>query len=258
MDLVFSHFNEDLEVFADHIHAIKNLSMVQKHKTRVIVYTKDTEEDYVSLKGLRSITGVDEVVVLPNFGREGGTYLTHIVRHYGSDDKPSDLADLTLFLQHHLAWHWVAGMRWDLVDSRTGFLALGPYIKTDCGVDTTGNGEFPRMRDIYSMFREEFCPPTLQLSAWAGQFIVSRNRILANSLSKYETLLNTLQAPMHHWVHDEGAYFAYHGSVGPSNPFLGHALERSWPTIFNCTDPRIADLCKDDTYDKENCQCFDD
>lgn len=209
-------------------------------------------------------------------------------------------------------------MRWDLVDSRTGFLALGPYIKTDCGVDTTGNGEFPRMRDIYSMFREEvslslsafhstrrssrqsplvslsltllphcqFCPPTLQLSAWAGQFIVSRQRILANSLSKYETLLNSLQAPMHHWIHEEGAWFEYKGSVGPSNPFLGHALERSWPTIFSesrsfpprgalfalllaeslivplpredCTDPRIADLCKDDTYDKENCQCFDD
>lgn len=90
---------------------------------------------------------------------------------------------------------------------------------------------------------------------------------------------------MHHWIHEEGAYFAYHGSVGPSNPFLGHALERSWPTIFSeslsiaedpfrsalgrradhyspprtdCTDPRIADLCKDDTYDKENCQCFDE
>lgn len=148
-------------------------------------------------------------------------------------------------------------MRWDLVDSRTGFLALGPYIKTDCGVDTTGNGDFPRMRDIYSMFREEvssslsaasdggslvllanshrsqFCPPTLQLSAWAGQFIVSRQRILANSRSKYETLLNSLQAPMHHWIHEEGAYFEYKGSVGPSNPFLGHALERSWPTIFS-------------------------
>lgn len=71
MDLVFSHYNEDLEVFADHIHAIKNLSMVQRHRTRVIVYTKDVEEEFVSLKGLKVITGVDEVVVLPNYGREG-------------------------------------------------------------------------------------------------------------------------------------------------------------------------------------------
>ena len=76
------------------------------------------------------------------------------------------------------------------------------------------------------------------------------------------------------------------GEMGPSNPFFGHALERSWPVIFSasllssplprrleqqaeadpavppraradCTDPGMADRCGDDVYDKEACQCRD-
>lgn len=37
-----------------------------------------------------------------------------------------------------------------------------------------------------------------------------------------------------------------------------HSLERSWPVIMGCTDPKIADRCGEDTYDKEVCQCFDE
>jgi hypothetical protein len=41
------------------------------------------------------------------------------------------------------------------------------------------------------------------------------------------------------------------------NPYLGHALERSWPIIFGCDDPSIADTCHDDNHNVTGCQCFD-
>lgn len=63
-----------------------------------------------------------------------------------------------------------------------------------------------------------------------------------------------------------------------SNPFLGHAVERSWPLIFGayppevdlvpvhpdpvlslsgCNDLDLVRRCKDNTYDSDVCQCLD-
>lgn len=71
MDLVFSYYNEDLLPFSEHIQAMRNLSVVQRHRARAIVYSKDEKEEFVTRAALEAIPGVDEVVVLPNFGREG-------------------------------------------------------------------------------------------------------------------------------------------------------------------------------------------
>ncbi|BGP12504.1 hypothetical protein JCM10213_006930 [Rhodosporidiobolus nylandii] len=261
LDIVFAHYGETVDAFDKHVQHVRG--KVRRHKTRVSVYTKggaDPEE-------LRGIEGVDEVIELPNLGREGGTYLHHIIRRFekpspedafgGTDGHETSHADLTLFLQHHLAWSWIADQRFDFVDDRTGFLALGPWVKSDCGHDLRVDARFERMKDIYVLFQEDFCPPTLQLSAWAAQFFVSRKRIVANSRRKYERLLELLQAPQEHWLYTEGAHFKWNGTMGPSNPYLGHALERSWPVIFNCTDPRIADTCPDDKYDAASCVCPD-
>lgn len=114
------------------------------------------------------------------------------------------------------------------------------------------------MRDIYTVFRSEFCPPTLQLSAYSAQFVASRARILANSFDKYSNLRALLHAPDEHWIHNEGAQFYYHTFTDRANPALGHALERSWPVIMGCTDAGIAERCGEGTYDKEVCQCFDE
>ncbi|KPV78183.1 uncharacterized protein RHOBADRAFT_7895, partial [Rhodotorula graminis WP1] len=105
--------------------------------------------------------------------------------------------------------------------------------------------------------RSQLCPPTLQLASWAAQFFVSRARIVANPRTKYARVKELLEAPLGHWLEGEGASFDWGGDMGPSNPFFGHALERSWPVIFNCTDPGVADRCGDDVYDKDACQCRD-
>jgi hypothetical protein len=93
----------------------------------------------------------------------------------------------------------------------TGYLHFAPYIKSDCGRDLNNDKVFSRMRDIYTLFREEvrsaspavecafvksraqLCPPTLQLAAWSAQFFVSKQRILANSVSKYKRMLGIVE-----------------------------------------------------------------
>ncbi|GAA5861195.1 hypothetical protein JCM8547_008515 [Rhodosporidiobolus lusitaniae] len=257
LDIVFAFFEADVKEFEEHVKHVRERGSVRRYRTRVAVYNKGGAES----EELRRIEGVDEVVELPNLGREGGTYLHHILRRFEppaaidtflDPGSPTSHADLTLFLQHHLAWQWIADQRFDYLDARTGFLSLGPYVKNDCGLDLKVETGWERMKDIYVMF----CPPTLQLSTWAAQFAVSRDRILANSPKKYARLLELLQAPAEHWLYTEGAHFNWHGTMSRANPYLGHALERSWPVIFNCTDPKLADRCPDDRYDN-TCQCFD-
>lgn len=172
----------------------------------------------------------------------------------------------------------------------------------NCGKDGAGNGDYWRQRDIYMMFEEkvqhvlsalpllrgsepdpsavlQFCPPDKpQLANYAGQFVVSRQRIMNRGYNKYKYLREMLTAPLGHWIHDDATWYVqpgsrsvypaeltqcfaslysrwhYNGDQSANNPFLGHALERSWAEIMGCLDGGIADRCKDDVFDVELCQ----
>lgn len=133
LDIVFAYCDEDVDEFAGLVRKITGLGAFGRMERRVFVYAKGGA---VPLQRLRAIEGVDEVHALENVGREGETYLTHILRRWESpagvaenvdhDPAMTSHADFTLFLQHHLAWHWVAEPRFDFFDAgRTGFLSLG-------------------------------------------------------------------------------------------------------------------------------------
>ncbi|POY76391.1 hypothetical protein BMF94_0589 [Rhodotorula taiwanensis] len=277
LDIVFALYNETLTSFDKHVRHVKEQDALQGFRMRTTVYHKGSHLLHTpTVEQLLRLDGVDEVFTLPNLGREGGTYLHHILRmlepsaspegRVDQGSKPLPLADLTLFLQDHLDWSWVTDVRFDFVDARTGFLSLAPYVQSDCGFDLRTREDFPRVRDIFNMFQEDLCPPTHQLTSWAAQMVVSRERIMANPPSKYRRLLDLLEAPNEHWVYAEGADSSmwikslpvqWRGNMSSTNPFLGHALERSWPLIFNCTDPSLAQRCGDNTFDKDGCQCYD-
>ncbi|ORY31795.1 hypothetical protein BCR39DRAFT_525399 [Naematelia encephala] len=172
---------------------------------------------------------------------------THILRHY--DTPVTGLGGHTLFLQPHIAWDWVMMPRLDIIEPSTGFLSFGPYITQTEGKDATGN-VFPRLKDIYSSFRMDLSPPHAVLATWAGQFVVSRKRILDNKRQTYQNLWNKFHAPTEHWIWKEGWW-----NNEPSNPTLGHALERSWPVIFACEDASIAETCGEGHG--PTCQCLD-
>jgi len=74
IELVVSRYNEDLEW-------LKN----KKFRYPTTIYNKGTNDNFYKPKGCK-------VVKLPNVGREGHTYLHHVIDHYDS------LPQLTIFL----------------------------------------------------------------------------------------------------------------------------------------------------------------
>jgi len=163
---VVSHYDEDVNVLAD---TIKQITSRLKGSKRVIIYHKGGRNE----TGLQELLEhADEVVPLKNIGREGETYLVslhsrhtfelladfkrHIARHY--EAAPSAMADHTLFLQPHLAWHWILLPRVESIRHNTGFLSFGPYKAKTCTHDSQ-NLEFKRMSDVYSSFKGTLCPP---------------------------------------------------------------------------------------------------
>ncbi|KAH8918421.1 hypothetical protein BT69DRAFT_1193007, partial [Atractiella rhizophila] len=192
---------------------------------------------------------------LPNTGREGGTYLRHILRNY---ECTTALAPLTLFMQPHLAWAQLSTPKIELITDSTGFLTTTVVFPSNCGKDLfhgVGNGEYERMKDIYRMFKGKECiDGTHQVATYSGQFVVSRERIERNLLSTYQELDDMLEAPEGSDIYKEGWW-----NNGPENPFFGHSVERSWPTMFECEDPRMVESCPESDWlaKKRECQCFD-
>jgi hypothetical protein len=270
-----AYYDEDMDHAKETLEYI-NKSIPPSGHTRRIIYVKGKidSERRAALKGL-----ADEVVDIPNVGREGETYLVGVSWPIG---RPADLPEphhQELFkfgcgLHHirssrfyspsqltekpHLAWDWVIKARLDMLPhtSHIGFMSLGPYNTHTAGVDVNNNS-FPRMADIYSMFRQDFYPPhpvlvsvSLCLQAfmlkhqatWAGQFMVSRKRILDNPLKTYTHLSDLFHAPTDHWIWKEGW-----GNNEPSNPTLGKSafvpsgtIRKTLPNIRSCAREDLA------------------
>lgn len=72
-------------------------------------------------------------------------------------------------------------------------------------------------------------------STWAGQFVVSRKRILDNPLRNYQNLLDIFHAPKDHWIWKESWW-----NHGPSNPTFGtYPLSRSIVPVAILQPPRL-------------------
>ncbi|CAF4793408.1 unnamed protein product, partial [Rotaria socialis] len=89
-DIVLSYYVEDIWDVERFIRYLKNVSTIQRLSPRVIVYNKNVK---ISIEYLKDTLLADIVRVLPNRGREGATYLTHIIENYDT------IANHTLFSQ---------------------------------------------------------------------------------------------------------------------------------------------------------------
>ncbi|GAA5841151.1 hypothetical protein JCM11251_003222 [Rhodosporidiobolus azoricus] len=275
VDLVVSYYDERLDWTKFHIEDILKTKFVSERSSRVVIYNKGPRTEKEIREGL-DLRLVDDVVPLPNLGREGATYLKHILLHYNATVaaltphyqpaksaslattlaqlRTSTLADHTYFLQPHLAWADVAKPRLEIIEADTGFAHLGPYVPSECGYDVKVDTGFPIVKELYNIFTGEICSPGGQTSAWSAQMVVSKRRILANPYIKYAKVDELIEAPEGHWVHN---MWGPNESGGPSNPAFGHSVERAWPMIFNCWDARLAKECPDEVAVKEKCQCLD-
>lgn len=74
IDLVISYHNENLTLPREHIQALKMRPFIRERETRVIVYNKGPKTESEIREGM-DLRRSDDVVNLPNYGREGATYL---------------------------------------------------------------------------------------------------------------------------------------------------------------------------------------
>jgi len=192
-----------------------------KGATNVIVYNKGNE-----------LSDMDNVISLPNVGREAHTYLYHIVENYEM------LADVTLFTQAKISDHGYPE-NIDALKERLITPALQKGISDNFftiyagerpGADPDFNlkirqwliGSFnvsPSSVDkiVYSDWFKQFVNPVYPnpLQFYGGAiFAVSKQRILTRTKEYYQILLSQLET--------ENA------------PIEAHFLERSWLYVFNC------------------------
>lgn len=106
IEVVIAYFNEDISTLEQTLQRISSTLSLQK-RAAVVRYTLYLKDSRVNATALSSKTGINEVVRLRNRGREGSTYLQHILRHYNDSHESQGkdntsirhLADLTIFTQ---------------------------------------------------------------------------------------------------------------------------------------------------------------
>jgi hypothetical protein len=103
LDVVISYFDEPMDGFHNLKNEISSRLQYRNVEINWILYLKNNVTD---METLQRDTGIQKIIRLPNTGREGGTYLKHILLNYNATIDPSTqtdvyrgLADKTLFVQ---------------------------------------------------------------------------------------------------------------------------------------------------------------
>ena len=253
-DIVLAHHSEPRDEVRQQIQTLKNIPAIASLAPRVIIYTKGLApySTYQQQERLRLELDADILRTLPNVGREGDTYLAHIVEHY------DELAGHTLFAQAEMEFIELATERLEnYFTDRLSAMSLAPYDSCSCDAcfvyPSTPDPVygFKRIPQLYSIFNERLCPPEGLLLTFKGQFVVSRQRITRNSREKF-IWLRSILSNMTHFVHDDPADGHDMSPVTPESPLFGHTLERSWMFLFGCNDLGLLSTCGD-----ERCGCYD-
>lgn len=252
-DIVVSYHDEQLPKLISSLTSFLMLPNVALLAQRVIIYAKDSESPIEELQ--RNVTaGLPEstsvlVRQYPNFGREGETYLHHILDNY---DNSTGLADHTLFLQADM--HDPLYMRPRITQyfkPQTGFLSLW-HMDTICTSsigcrDHATWNPAPEVLETVFSAANNGSEVVDMVPTYRGQFIASAKRIRSNEKSMYEDLRKRFTD-----AHEE-------------NPLWGYDLERLWGAVMQCPGGRrIGDRCPSllagmlgTVGAMEDCQCVD-
>jgi hypothetical protein len=260
LDIIVSMYKEDTGETAAQIKELLALDPIREvEEVTVTIYVKDRNADTEAIK---AATGADEVVQLSNYGREGGTFLTHIIMNFDY------LARHTMFVQAKMhSFDEAKNKINDYFINNTGVLNLGFLEGCECVAckdPWDQERRFPRLPQLYSALNGKMCPKHITLS-YLGQMIVSAERIRSRPRQIYKHLRAVLESDMEHFIHDDPRQeWAF--ADDPSEPYFGHTLERSWMVLWGCEDTKILNGCGgweglgrrrgvDEPYDK--CQCLD-
>ena len=183
LTVVVARYNESLEW----------TSNISNTRTKCIIYNKGSKLDHIG-----------PIIHLPNVGREGHTYLYHIINNY------DNLSEYTMFLQ---------GQPFDHTPYLESILASDEWKKPFHVMSanifnlTVNHDSNPyTMLELYNIL---FNRKKTEFSFWFGagaQFCVSRTTIRSRSKEFYQKIYAILARDV--------------------NPIEGHAIERFWPMIF--------------------------
>ncbi|KAE9379475.1 hypothetical protein N431DRAFT_553678 [Stipitochalara longipes BDJ] len=248
-EIVISMYDESPSDIHTLFSALKSTTLLSTLTPTVTLYTKNPTHAVPSLQSkLKAQTGADRVEHLENRGREGGTYLHHIVNHW------DELAEQTMFIQAHA--HNIRELiprinSYLVADS--GFLSLG-FAGVSCRCGRCGDrwgwedkaGVVPGLYErIYGVPCEDETPILL---TYKGQFVASARRLRGIPKAIYEDLLKTITSNStsagevgSKEKDPEGGVV---GEDTPENPHFGFAMERIWGLLGQCaTDQRVAVKC---------------
>jgi hypothetical protein len=260
LDIVVSMYKENLTALAEDLHHLRDLPCFQGIDIRTIIYTKD---DNANLSSIYHATNATQITQLPNAGREGGTYLSHILLAW------DDLARHTIFIQ--AALHHASYVRQRIThnfNARTGVLplqAMAACVCHSCTDAWNSQVKFQRLAEIYSALNSKLCPEEITI-CYSGQILVSARRIRRRKKEIYEHLKGVLESDMDHWIHKDEKADWFADEV--TNPYFGHTIERSYMVLWGCDDTSIVQKCAEwerlveggVSQDKEVpgwCQCLD-
>lgn len=252
-----AHYSESLPELRSTLAAITSLPALAARKPNVIVYTKHAT---TPLASIASALHLPEASVrrLPNRGREGGTYLTHLLTNW------DDLAAHTLFMQAHVhnEFYLLQRLR-DYFAANTGYLSFGFSGKscplTACVDEWGWRDRYHQLPSIYTLLFGRLPPPGRFTLSYKGQFIVSAQRARGVSKEKLQILQNVLEGPESPYSRN----VAEDGEQGRDAPRFGFVLERAWGLVFACADGKLAKTCPSLWRQRRegealaDCQCLD-
>lgn len=278
LSIVVAHYNEPIPALLETLNHILALNAVTDIPTSLHLYTKhpttSTKDLASSLDAITPLlVSAPTVQRLPNLGREGGTYLHHMLNN--------SLSTHTMFLQAEV--HNERAMLKRLEDyfiEETGFLSIGFSGKgCDLGSCMDSWGWRDRFGHLSWLYTKMFAtPPPVEgrmVLSYKGQFIVSRARVeevlgekkegggKAGVLKELQEMLEGEESPFSR--PDPGAWARGREATkndDRSSPSFGYTLERMWGMVFSCADGRFLESCPDlwsRRYGGEidGCQCLD-
>lgn len=252
VEVVISMYQESTEhvrSLVSSLHSVPGLTDAFVH-----IYTKDT---HANVSQIQLDTGAHKVTRLPNIGREGETYLQHIVTHWNSLARHSLFVQAEVHREKELLWRLTRYFR----PSQTGMLDLGfrGYSHRCRGLDRWGWSDTSEVvPHLYQEVNGSVCQSFL--ATYKGQFLVSAARIRGVDKRIYEELLAALREARS-WAHTSPYV---DGKVDEmSAPVLGYTIERVWGVLLQCSDVAAAWQCPSYqsrlfSWDGESsCQCLD-
>ena len=262
-DVVISMYKESLDEVLRTVQLVNSVPAITSRSPRFLFYVKDAEAD---LDRIQTAIPSVNITILPNRGREGETYLYHIVSQW------DNLANHTMFLQAetHNPRELLPRIR-DYYGADTGMLSLSFVGNTcDCRSKTCGDrfwsDESGIVRSIHERANNITCSPDENneynqiLLSYKGQFIASAARIRGIDRGIYEELRNLLIDESSR-VHQEPYLQGRKDKM--SAPVFGYTVERLWSSLMQCSDSRVAKLCPSllsgfrTGGKRSDCQCFD-